>query len=150
MPSDRLALFTLAADLDDVLAIRKPLLRRFPRIALHSDLVDAHLYIVSRWALSVLPTERTSQMESFVKQHNTNRRKQPILNFTFCEKKIIDKRNETKTTARRVRAGPGARAVSARNSRARSDAAARRVGRLVDLDQRRREHRRRRVRRHTV
>lgn len=66
MPSDRLALFTLAADLDDVLAIRKPLLRRFPRIALHSDLVDAHLYIVSRWALSVLPTERTSQMESFV------------------------------------------------------------------------------------
>jgi len=57
-PGDRLAVFAPAADLDGVLALRKGMLRRMPRLAVRADLLDAHLYIVSNWTLRVPPAEK--------------------------------------------------------------------------------------------
>jgi translation initiation factor eIF-2B subunit gamma len=56
-PNNRLAMYVNADDVDDddVIVLRKALLRRVPRLAIRSDLVDAHLYIVSHWTLSLLP-----------------------------------------------------------------------------------------------
>jgi translation initiation factor eIF-2B subunit gamma len=56
-PNNRLAMYVNADDVDDgdVIVLRKALLRLVPRLAIRSDLVDAHLYIVSHWTLSLLP-----------------------------------------------------------------------------------------------
>jgi translation initiation factor eIF-2B subunit gamma len=56
-PNNRLAMYVNADDVeeDEVIVLRKALLRRVPRLAIRSDLIDAHLYIVSHWTLSLLP-----------------------------------------------------------------------------------------------
>eukprot|EP01119_Soliformovum_irregulare_P012626 TRINITY_DN3292_c0_g1_i2.p1 TRINITY_DN3292_c0_g1~~TRINITY_DN3292_c0_g1_i2.p1 ORF type:complete len:394 (+),score=91.81 TRINITY_DN3292_c0_g1_i2:14-1195(+) len=51
---DRIVLFAAVADLDDTLDVNKSVLKRYPNVTLHSDLVDAHFYIFSRWVLDCL------------------------------------------------------------------------------------------------
>jgi translation initiation factor eIF-2B subunit gamma len=57
-PNSRLVMYVNAEDVDEddeEIALRKGLLRQVPRLSIRSDLVDAHLYIVSHWTLSLLP-----------------------------------------------------------------------------------------------
>jgi len=50
----RLIYFSSAADLEDQVQIRKSILKKYSNITMHSDLMDAHFYIFSKWILNVL------------------------------------------------------------------------------------------------
>lgn len=56
----RIVYLASGADVEDGgIRLRKPLLRRFPRLALRSSYVDTHVYIFTRWVLDLL-IEKTS------------------------------------------------------------------------------------------
>ena len=50
----RLCFLTSKADLEDAVAVRKAVLKEHPRLVVHSDLMDAHCYIMETWILNVL------------------------------------------------------------------------------------------------
>jgi len=50
----RIVYFAAAADLEDQLSLRKTILKRYLNITMHTDLIDAHFYIFSKWVLNVL------------------------------------------------------------------------------------------------
>jgi len=52
----RLVYFAAAADLEDQMVLRKSILKRYSNITLHTDLIDAHFYIFSKWVLNVVET----------------------------------------------------------------------------------------------
>ncbi|XP_064478812.1 translation initiation factor eIF2B subunit gamma-like [Ornithodoros turicata] len=49
--TDRLVLFNSEADFEEIVSVRRSVLRRHPVIDVRSDLVDAHAYVLSRWLL---------------------------------------------------------------------------------------------------
>lgn len=57
--TSRLVLFDNAADLDDdEISIPMKILRKFPCVDIHKDLLDAHLYIFAHWVLDLLAEKK--------------------------------------------------------------------------------------------
>ena len=52
--NNRLCFLTSKADLEDVVSIRRSVLKEHPRLVVHSDLMDAHCYIMESWVLNIL------------------------------------------------------------------------------------------------
>lgn len=50
----RLVVFKSASDVESGLIIHKSVLRRHPKLKLHTKLMDAHLYLFSRWVLDLI------------------------------------------------------------------------------------------------
>lgn len=46
------------ADLEDVVSVRKCLMLEHPQMNIHSNLTDAHCYIIERWVLDFLKNEK--------------------------------------------------------------------------------------------
>ncbi|XP_058959487.2 translation initiation factor eIF2B subunit gamma-like [Pocillopora verrucosa] len=55
----RLLFFATEADLDEILVIRKPLLKRYPCINIVKNLMDAHLYIIKKWIVDYLAENKS-------------------------------------------------------------------------------------------
>lgn len=51
---DRLLFISSEADLDETLTIRKSLLMKHPNMLVHSQLMDAHLYLMKKWIVDYL------------------------------------------------------------------------------------------------
>lgn len=54
----RLLFFAAEADLDESIVLRKSLLTRHPCITIMTRLVDAHLYLISKWVIEYLTDNR--------------------------------------------------------------------------------------------
>jgi len=55
--NQQLCFLASEADLDEVLTLRKSVLREHPRIAVHTDLIDAHFYIFDKWVCDLIKTD---------------------------------------------------------------------------------------------
>lgn len=58
--TSRLVFFSSEADLisenedEQQLSIRKSVMKCFPQISMHSDLIDAHIYVLKKWVVDYI------------------------------------------------------------------------------------------------
>ena len=57
-PPLRVLFVSHEADLEDQLCLQRAHLTQFPHMRMYTELMDAHLYLISRSALSLLDTHR--------------------------------------------------------------------------------------------
>uniref|UniRef100_A0A7S0H794 Translation initiation factor eIF2B subunit gamma n=1 Tax=Amorphochlora amoebiformis TaxID=1561963 RepID=A0A7S0H794_9EUKA len=57
--SGRVLVYTAKADVEDSLSVSKRLLQSHPRMTLHSQLDDAHIYIFSHWVIKVILQDKS-------------------------------------------------------------------------------------------
>ena len=53
----QLCLLSSMADLDEFVKLKRSLLMEHPRLTMHSNLLDAHFYIVEKWVCDFLKTD---------------------------------------------------------------------------------------------
>ncbi|XP_028417670.1 translation initiation factor eIF-2B subunit gamma-like [Dendronephthya gigantea] len=56
---NRLLIFDAEDDLDEILTLHKSLLKRFPYVNIKSDLLDGHLYIIKKWVVDFLISNKS-------------------------------------------------------------------------------------------
>jgi translation initiation factor eIF-2B subunit gamma len=54
LASSQLCLFKAEADVEDEISIANRILRAVPRMTVHTNLQDAHLYILTKWVCDFL------------------------------------------------------------------------------------------------
>jgi len=59
LDGQRLCLFTAEADIEDEVTVKNKVLRLHPRITVHTNLQDAHLYIVKKWVCDYICSDKT-------------------------------------------------------------------------------------------
>jgi len=58
LSGDQLCLFTAEADVEEEVAISNKVLRAHPRITIHTNMLDAHLYIMKKWVCDYIVSDR--------------------------------------------------------------------------------------------
>ena len=54
----RLLCLQSASDVEDALCLPRAMLRTFPNVTLTNKMLDAHLYIFSRWVLDLIEVQK--------------------------------------------------------------------------------------------
>jgi len=58
LSGDSLCLFTAEADVEEEVSLSRKILRTHPKIIVHSDLLDAHVYLMQKWVADYVVAER--------------------------------------------------------------------------------------------
>ena len=61
--TSRLVFMTSEADCDEDVTFMKSIFKLFPHVKVHSNLVDAHLYIFKKWVIDYVASNRLVYFE---------------------------------------------------------------------------------------